>query len=317
MDLETALSVKRELESLFARGGRGVRRRRFALGVATPVGAARYRIAVRAASKEDLSDDARAVIRKRTAGEFDVRLVGRITPSIADTLAISRGVSIGASVAHYRCSAGTLGFFARRISDGAVGFVSNNHVLAAEDTGLDGDEILHPALRDRGKRPDNVIGLLDGSYPRLKGSNVTVDCAFARLVDGIAYDPASLGPGRKIDVTSVRPEAARDVCKIGRTTGLTVGRVTAIEIEATVEYRFGQFRFGQVRFREQIEIESTSESHFCRGGDSGALIFARDGCHPVALVNAIGAICGAWNLGVAYASPIDSVVAALGVTLVT
>lgn len=312
MDLEQARSVKRELDSLFSTRVRGGGRRKFALGVATPVGATPYRVAVRAPSEEELPDDALEVIRARTAGELDVRFVGRITASSADPLSISRGVAIGASVSHYLCKPGTLGFFAHRTSDGVAGFVSNNHVLAAADAGQDGDEILHTAPSDPGKRPGNVIGHLVGGYPRLKKSNAVVDCAFARLVDGIAYDPASLGPERKIAVTNVSPEAAGDVCKVGRTTGLTAGRVTVFELDSLIDYPFGQ-----IRFKEQIEIESAGESHFCRSGDSGSLVFTADGCHPVGLVFATSAIGGRSNCGLTYANPIAAVLTALGVTLIT
>jgi hypothetical protein len=311
MDLTTALGVKRDLEAFFTTRTRGSKRRKFALGVATPTATTDYRVAVRTPTAEDLPDTALDVIRRQTNGEMDVRVVGPIGALGAHTLAISRGVAIGASVAHYLCTAGTLGFFARRESDGAIGFVSNNHVIAAEDRGEENDDILHPAPADRGRRSDNVIGHLAGGYPRLKNSKVEADCAFARLVDGMPYDASSLENGQKIGVAPLAPYAEPDVCKIGRTTGLTYGRITAFDLGPEVHYGFGA-----VLFRKQIEIDSVNDLPFSLGGDSGSLVFTRS-LQPVALVFAASAIGGRRNSGLTYANPIDSVLSALGVTLLT
>lgn len=312
MDLKTALGVKRELEAIFTTRTRDPRRRRkFALGVATPTATTDYRVAVRTPSMEALPANALEIIRRQTAGEMDVQVIGEIRALGAHALALSRGVAIGASVAHRRCGAGTLGFFARRAFDGAVGFVSNNHVIAAEDEGRDNDDILHPAPADRGQRSGNVIGHLAGGYPRLKTARVEVDCAFARLIDGMPYDAGSLDEGRKIGVSPLAPYTEPDVCKIGRTTGLTYGAITAFDVGPEVHYGFGS-----TRFRKQIEINSVGDLPFALGGDSGSLVFTRS-LQPVGLVFALSAIGGHRNCGLTYANPIDSVLSALGVTLLT
>jgi hypothetical protein len=308
MDLTAVRSVKRELESLFAtRKGPS---RKFALGVAMPTTDAGYRIAVRAATKKDLPESSLAILRRQTAGELDVQFVGRISASRAHELAISRGPAIGASVAHSLGAAGTLGFFARRVSDGSIGFVSNNHVLAAEDRGQDSDEIFHPAPIDCPLRTHNPIGFLAGGYPRLKRTDPIVDCAFAQLVEGTRYNAASLYGRRKIGATPVKPNVHRNVCKIGRTTGLTYGRITAFEMDPLVHYSFWP-----IHFRNQIEIESVDSSRFSKGGDSGSLVFTQYGSDPVALVFAASLVGGHANRGLTYANPIDAVLRALGVTL--
>ncbi len=308
MDLTTALAVKQELESIFTTRRK---RRKFAFGVATPNETAGYRVAVRTPTADDLPQPALELIHRRTKGEVDVRVIGPIGALAAHALATSRGVAIGASVAHYLCTAGTLGFFARRNSDGALGFVSNNHVIAAEDRGAENDDILHPAPADRGRRSDNVIGHLAGGYPLLRRGAVQVDCAFARLVDGTSYDPGTLDGARKIGVIPVVPYAEPEVCKIGRTTGLTYGRITAFHLGPEVHYGFGR-----VRFKEQIEIDSLDDMPFSLGGDSGSLVLTRS-LQPVGLVFAASAIGGRRNSGLTYANPISSVLTALGVTLLT
>jgi hypothetical protein len=302
MDLATVRHVKRELESVFAT--RQGKLRKFALGVATPAGKKGYRVAVRAAAEEDLPKNSLRILREHAAGEVDVQFVGRISATGAHALTVTRGLAIGASVARARCNPGTLGFFARRVSDDAIGFVSANHILAAEDRGLEGDEIVYPGP------PHTVIGRLAGKYPRLNQRNpLVVDCAFAELIDGLSYDTSSLNGGRKVGVTPVAPNLKPDVCKIGTKSGITYGRVTAFELDPVVHYSFGR-----VQFKNQIEIDSADNSRFSKRGDSGALVFTRDGCNPVGLVFAMSAVGGHANRGLTYANPIDAVLRALGVT---
>lgn len=310
MDLTTALGLKRELEAFFMNDLSGSQPR-FALGVAMPTATTGYRVAVRTPTNDDLRPRALELLRLETAGELDVRVVGEIDALGAHALSTTRGVAIGASVAHHLCGAGTLGFFARRVSDGVVGLVSNNHVIAAGDRGQEGDPILHPAPADHGRCPDHVVAYLSADYPRLTDGDAIVDCAFARLADGKAHDVSSLDAGRRIGDVSAPPEAEPDVCKIGRTTGLTFGRITAFDLNPEVNYSCGS-----VRFHHQIEIDSTSDDPFSRPGDSGSLVFTRS-LLPVALVFAGSASGGQRNAGLTYANPIEAVIAALGVTLIT
>src|SRR5437763_7823680 len=117
MDLESAFRKKREIEALFATRGR----RRFALGVAIPPTGTNYAIAVRAASEDELPETALAAIQREAGGEVEVRYTGRISPIAGSPGAAGHAAAIGSSVAHYRCGAGTLGFFARRNDDEAIG----------------------------------------------------------------------------------------------------------------------------------------------------------------------------------------------------
>ena len=62
------------------------------------------------------------------------------------------------------------------------------------------------------------------------------------------------------------------VAKLGRTTGLTRGRVTAFELDdLVVAYDTGNLSFDQV-----IEIEGAGTQPFSDGGDSGSLIVNTD-----------------------------------------
>jgi hypothetical protein len=308
MDLRTARAVKYELSEIFATRASP---RRFALGVA--VHARQFVVAVRAPSAEHLREEDLEMIRGRSADEVSVRYTGPIAPLTASqAVAGSPRVGLGASVAHHRSTAGTLGFFARRNDDGAVGFVSNNHVLALGDRGAAGDAILHPAPHDGGAHPRDVIGHLDGSYPRLAQSTAPVDCAFARIAPGVDYDPWLLDPGEKLSNGTMNVEEVANVGKVGRTTGITLGSISAFDLDGVMV----DYPFGTVRFSGQIEVQSANGKPFARGGDSGSLVFSRPGNHPVGMVFAASAIGGAGNVGLSYVHPIDTITAVLGVTFV-
>jgi hypothetical protein len=272
-----------------------------AVGVAPAERRDGYRIAVRTTSRDALPPAAHRYLRRITGKELDVRVTGPILPS-------SASLSIGMPAAHFRGRIGTLGCFARRNSDGHIGFVSNNHVIAAEDFGTDGDDI----VRFGNEAPEQVIGRLAGDYPRLKNGSGLVDCAFARIVDDVKFEAGAIGPGELLRSTPASPTVSFNVRKVGRTTGRTEGRISAFKLTDVVV----NYSIGKLVFREQIEIESTSSLAFSAPGDSGSLIFTPDG-HPVGLLYAGSPIGGPGNTGLTYANPIAAVFDALNVRLVT
>jgi hypothetical protein len=309
MRLDSARELKRDIQfAIVEERIRSGSAPQLAIGVAPTSRPGDYRLAVR--STVDQTDAFREALQARAPGEVDFRVTGRITAAMPINAGVRSALTIGASVAHYRCTAGTLGFFARRLRDGALGIVSNNHVLAAEDQGMDGDDVLHPGPADRGRRPRDIIGKLDGSYPRLDRQDLTVDCAFAVLARSRSYDP-SLG-GQPIGVPLTLMEGAHiEVFKIGRTTGRTTGRITAFELD-DVPIEYSQ---KTIPLNSQLEIESIDASAFSRSGDSGSLVFAA-GAQPVGLLCAASPVGGTSGSGLSYANRIDAVLEALGVTFV-
>jgi hypothetical protein len=122
-----------------------------ALGVA-PGGQVGFRVAVRVQRRE-VPDATIETIRRRAAGEIDVRYVGRIVKAAAIppgwTQTRTRPLRTGLSVGHHAITAGTLGGFLRVASEepdlsGALHLLSNNHVLADENRAKVGDVILQP-----------------------------------------------------------------------------------------------------------------------------------------------------------------------------
>ena len=101
-----------------------------------------------------------------------------------------------------------------------------------------------------------------------------------------------------------------EVAKLGRTTGLTRGRVTAFEMDNVVV----GYDIGNVRFDDQVEIEGAGDGPFSDGGDSGSLIVGRDR-RGVALLFAGSDQGGANGQGLTYANPLRAVLDALKVNL--
>lgn len=313
MDFETALNVKQQIIDVLDIGSLRLhgRRRRVAVGLAPATQSHDFRIAIRAQTKEDVgyafAGGMEARVRALALSEPDIRITGRIAANPpAESGLPQRQLQLGASISHHRRGAGSLGFFARDLN-GVAGIVSNNHVLALSDRGSDGDEILHPGARDNGIPPLDVVARLVGAYPRLDVENPRVDCAFARLRDGVSYDPVTIDRGLKLNAATVPLRAQKAVLKRGRSTGLTRGTITALAIDnIDVEYPFG-FVF----FNQQIEITSFPEQQFSAPGDSGALLMNPDG-NPLGLV-----FSASLDGRLTYANPLGDVLASLGVTVLT
>ncbi len=305
MKLESAYHLKEELllgiaERARVRGNKALPA--IALGIAPPTRKREFRIAVRPRSRRDLAG-LHEYIDDRTAGEMEIRVTGAILAA-AGAVALGLGASI--SRAEGRCRTGSLGFFARRNGDGSLGFVSNNHILAAEDAGRDGDLIVFPGKADRHLADPTGIARLDGNYPRLQVGGARVDCAFALFFDETDVMQPSFG----------KPVVAMSnlaVTKNGRSTGQTHGCVSAFSLDrCRVDYAFGF-----TTFQGQIEIESLDARPFASGGDSGSLILTEDG-HPVGLLHSVSAAGGRINnSGLTFANPIQPVLDALDVSFLS
>ena len=250
----------------------------------------------------------------------DVRRTGRIRPlrtvpaprppvvtaqALGETGRV-RPLRPGVSIAHVDVSAGTLGAFVT--VDGAVHALSNYHVLAGSPRAEAGDAVLQPGPADGGTAPADRVGVLAATVPLAPGRVGTVDAAVA-LLDDPGVDPTY--PVGAITTTAVAV-GGEQVAKIGRTTAVTQGRVTAIELDEVV-VGYGE-ELGELRFDDQIEVESTGTGPFSRGGDSGSLVYRADGV-ALALLFAGSETGGENGTGLTYVNPIDAVLTALGARL--
>lgn len=250
--------------------------------------------------------------------------------SLLETLAVSHTAKVrpapgGVSIAHEKVTAGTLGILAHRTSGAAV-ILSNNHVLANSNDAEIGDPILQPGPYDGGRPEDVIATLLEfvpiqfreqplGGLGKLleralvpilaplglgirrlpSGKTNLVDAAIAkpRTADAVAPDILEIGAVSFISEATL----GKRVKKSGRTTGLTRGKVTALDASVEVDYG-GKTAL----FRGQIVSDIPS-----RGGDSGSLVVDESN-RAVGLLFAGGATTTILN-------PIDAVLAALALSI--
>jgi hypothetical protein len=251
-------------------------------------------------------------IKKKAKGEVDVRYIGEVTKRAALPWyqKMTQPLRIGASMGHFKITAGTLGCFVRSRDDGSILILSNNHVLANENKASKADHILQPGVFDGGQDPKHKVGELL-RFVKLKkvGANL-VDAAVASIDATIKFDHRTLtGLGKLAGLGD--PVLADDaVGKVGRTTGTTKGRVTAFELDNVVV----GYGIGYLKFDGQLEIEGVDSGPFSQGGDSGSLIVDADR-RAVALLFAGGDIGGSNGQGLTYANPIRAVLDALKVDL--
>ena len=218
-----------------------------------------------------------------------------------------RPVPIGVSVGNNgECAAGTIGCV---VYKGTTPYIlSNNHVLARENTASIGEDIVQPGRYDNKPKCANKVSTdkiadLSDFVPIVfsTSANNRVDAAIAQLSTTdftCATLPAYYGfPG----TTSVTATVGLAVKKVGRTSSLSTGSVTAVNATVNVGYSAGTARFvGQ--------ILTTSIS---RSGDSGSLVVTNDANNnPVGLLFA-------GSSSVTVVNPIGDVLSALNVTICT
>jgi hypothetical protein len=283
----------------------------------TPTAPGRARVAIRLQRESDraLLPDLGAA----AAAAVDIRVIGRVRALVSPVLPSSaaelrgrvRPLRPGLSVAHPAVTAGTLGGFVR--TSAGLSILSNNHVLAASDAASVGDAVLQPGPADGGRPADRVATLTAFVRFRTGGTNL-VDAAVAALDPDGAAEPGDL-PGGPLGETvpsglDVDPDEA--VEKLGRTTGHTRGRITAVEVDAVAVDYDGVVH----RFDDQIEIQGAG-APFSAGGDSGSVIWRSRDRAPTALLFAGSATGGTSGGGVTFANPLATVLTALQATWVS
>jgi hypothetical protein len=176
---------------------------------------------------------------------------------------------------------GTLGLIVKKSSDTSdkLFLITNNHVGANEDVeGLTppaarkGNPITQPGAHGGGQDPQDTIAMLD-SWNRLKpsapGSVNFYDFSMAKITAEAtafakAYQVMEIGSVKGVKKTNLGDA----VMKRGRTTRKTIGKVVAVAVETTVDYR--GFPCG---FEDQIVVVGVPETiPFSLPGDSGSVI---------------------------------------------
>ena len=133
-------------------------------------------------------------IKRKAKGEVEVRYIGEVTKRAALPWyqKMTRPLRIGASIGHFKITAGTLGCFVRSRDDGSVLILSNNHVLANENKAKKGDHIVQPADLDGGRDPEHKVGELLRFVKLKKAGTNLVDVAVASIDGGIKFNHRTL-----------------------------------------------------------------------------------------------------------------------------
>lgn len=283
-----------------------------ALGITKGARKRDYKLAVRLQRRAlEALPELEAQFSNQAKGEVDIRYVGRISKRATPWHQMrQRPLLIGASIGHFRITAGTLGAIAIHSKTQKPVILSNNHVLADEDRGKLGDAILQPGAYDGGKPAADTVGaLLD--FVKLKDKANLVDAAIASIEAGIGFESRRLEEvGTLAGLRTAPIEPGDAVLKVGRTTGVTHGLVTAIEVDDVIV----SYDRGDLAFDRQIEIEGSGDQPFSQGGDSGSLIVDAD-LKACALLFAGGDSGGSNGKGVTYANDINAVLQQLNITL--
>jgi hypothetical protein len=212
------------------------------------------------------------------------------------------------------CCSGTLGALVEGAGKRQY-LLSNNHVLAKSDHASVGDTIVQPGLIDNNCTPLGYsagsgqassvapVAQLTGWLP-LSSKLTNADAAIAQVASRAADSSGSIlelgakqpdgvlaaaPPG--ISSTGGRGEAAAldlKVAKSGRTTGLTCGGVSAVDLDVKVDYFLdcAETRpYLTKTFTHQLAI---SGNQFSDAGDSGALVVDAANAEPVGLYFAGG-----------------------------
>jgi hypothetical protein len=228
------------------------------------------------------------------------------------------------------CCSGTLGALIEDANQRQY-ILSNNHVLANSDHAVAGDTIVQPGLID-----NNCTPLGDGagvqpvatltSWLPLNSKQTNADAAIAQVTSR-AVDPGGnileLG-GRQFDGTlAASPPGISStggwgetatlnlqVAKSGRTTGLTCGGISAIDLDVTVDYYMDCAETRPYLTKTFTHQLGLSGNQFSDAGDSGALVVDTSNAEPVGLYFAGGTDSLGVSQGVA--NPAAEVLAELG-----
>ena len=190
----------------------------------------------------------------------------------------------GGSCGHYNITAGTLGGFVE--DDDHYYIMSNNHVLADSNHANHGDEILQPGPGDA-VRGHKIIGYLESWLALSRTRTDQFDAALAIFSDEVRdfypWHYQGIGTTKKSPVTS--RYGVREVVKLGRTTGVTYGRVSAFDLsDVIINYGTRKKPF-IVEFDNQIEITVIPpKKPFSQPCYSGSFIFDRKTLKPFALL---------------------------------
>ncbi len=230
---------------------------------------------------------------------------------VIQTPPISLGTS-GGNVRDYSrkyCCSGTLGVLVQKASTYYI--LSNNHVLARTNKGKVGEQVSQTGLVDYNCGVYQIVASLSDFVPISFSRRRTnmVDAAIAQIIPGQVRTDGNILDVVQISSSTVPPTIGLAIQKSGRTTGLTLGKIGAIDVTVSVKYssKCGSAWGRKATFVNQILINDPT---FSAAGDSGSLVL--DQASPP---NAVGLLFAGSDT-TTICNPIDDVLGALGISLV-
>jgi hypothetical protein len=211
------------------------------------------------------------------------------------------------------CASGTVGFkVCDNTTSGVGGFITNNHVAAIGCPGLCpnkaplGTNFFSPSFCDGGT---TNVGTLNRFIPIVLDDATLnyIDAAFVQSTDAqVSNNIQGIGLQNNTVVTAYLGQA---VCKSGRTSGLTCGTVTGINLTISVNYS-DVGSCGNAILSNQVMYSPTSPyTVMSQSGDSGSPVVEANTNAAVAL-NFAGDTSGD-----GFGNPIGAVLSALQVSL--
>lgn len=169
----------------------------------------------------------------------------------------------GISVSHINGTAGTIGAFVFDVATGEPLLLSNWHIL--DNGGSAGDTVVQPGPYDNPSTQGNECGSLLRSHLGMAG-----DCAVARITSR-NFDTSILELNR-VPRRMADPHPRDDVVKSGRTTGVTYGTVSRVDVVVKLNYgsSVGVREIGGFEIRPNAE-KPPARGEVSMGGDSGSL----------------------------------------------
>jgi hypothetical protein len=202
---------------------------------------------------------------------------------------IPGGVSVSPLDAQY---IGTLGCFVRGVASGAEQLfaLSNNHVLANVNSLPVGTSIVQPGPEIGDTDPADAFAVLSQFIPvqfsvsRAPRVVNHYDAAIARVTDANLISKGSILGIANYSPNLSAPVPGTPVTKSGRTTGITTGVITAINVSG-VQINYGEQGNPRIAvFDDVIEIIGDGGMPFSLPGDSGSIILEAATGRPVALL---------------------------------
>jgi hypothetical protein len=163
------------------------------------------------------------------------------------------------------CYGGTLGALVED-GHGVQYILSNNHVLARTNLAAPGEDIIQPGLIDQSptcaQDTTDVVADLSSFQPIIfKGKKIattnTVDAAIAEIRLGAVDPKGSILDIGVISNATLAPALGLAVKKSGRTTGLTRGSISALDVTVDVSYGSRKQRDSSTKFSSLREASLT------------------------------------------------------------